>query len=828
MSSGSDASHYARWIRQVAWATGLIMTCAFVMAKFSATPSRQVFFDNLQWTVANLGSALLAWFGYRWQRDADRVTRLWFVWGFAFYFLGQLLWDVQAWLGWTVVPAPSDLLYVLCGPSLAIGFWLSLRRRVSAERLRFLALDVAILLIGVLAIVLMVYIDNTVDISALQLAQLAVYPIVMFGSAIIGLLVALVLGLRADWRWQLLPAGLVLTGLAWMRWNSIDLSAEPASGSWLNFSFAAAALMRGLGAAYWRVDADPDSRSSAQSADRYAAFFMLMPLVLVIAAVATVFFAWDASHLPRLLQVAVLIGAAMVIVLAVIRQILFLAERERLLRIERGIVEKERQHRATAQRLELATAAARSGIWEIDLLSDESIWDARMYALFGFDPETPVSCRTLWRQSVHPDDQSVAVLARQRAIAEGTDCNFEFRIIRPDGELRYLDSYGAVQYDGEGRAISVTGVTRDITERVLARRALSESEAELSAIFENSVLGVVLIDQQRHILRSNRAVRALMGYSVAQAAQIKVEDILHPDDREQSLQMFNALLSGELGDYQIERRYRHHNGDYLWVRATVYPVVLKDLRNFVCLIEDISQRKHAEAQLQEVQRNELRMHQEFAFQLLNAQERERQRIANELHDSLGQSLSVIKNRAQLALEQVSSGTPIASELQGISRVTTDAIAEVRGLAHNLRPLHLEQLGLTAALGQLVEQFAQANRLQVETRLEPIDDVFPPQQITHIYRLLQEGLNNIGKHAQATRVRIGIERDVSAVRITIIDNGCGFDAGAALQSGGIGLHSMTERAGMLGGRMHIDSGVSGTAVLIELPIIDEPALVVSND
>jgi two-component system NarL family sensor kinase len=246
---------------------------------------------------------------------------------------------------------------------------------------------------------------------------------------------------------------------------------------------------------------------------------------------------------------------------------------------------------------------------------------------------------------------------------------------------------------------------------------------------------------------------------------------------------------------------------------------LATAHDYVVLIEDISQRRFTEEQLREAQLSELRAREEFAFRLLNAQEQERQRIANELHDGLSQSLSVIKNRAQLALGQLQANADVETQLQGILRVTADAIAEARGLAHNLRPLHIEQLGLTAALTQLLQQFSEASGIRVESRLEPIDDVVPSAQVTHIYRLLQESLNNIGKHAQASCVNVMIERDVHAVRIAINDDGRGFDVQLASQAGGLGLQSMTERVHMLGGQITLSSGASGSSVVITIPIAE---------
>lgn len=806
-------------IAAVAWGTGVLMTAAFLVAHNSMIPARQVLFDNVQWTVAHVGAAVLAWLGFQYGDTHDRASRCWFAIGLSSYALGQALWNLQIFSQWTPFPAPSDLFYAACGPCVAVGFWLALRQRIPPRQARVWMLDTAILVIQALIIVLVLYLSNLPNVSSLQLAELAIYPIVMFGAAIVGLMTALALGLRTEAHWLLLPMGLIVTGLAWMPWNIADMNGTPDNGTWLNYSFAVASLLRGIGAAQWNTH----QAQHIETPQRSVTFYLLMPLAPVMAAVATVVLVWESNDLPHPLRVAVMCGAAAVIVLSVVRQSYGLAERERLLRAERAMLEQEQQFRVLAQRFELATSAAHLGIWDIDLTRYKTaVWESRMYALFGYEQSTAKSPYEIWEHALLPQDAEKIRSITQTALQSGKDLTTEYRITTAQGELRHLESYGVIQRDASGVPLRMTGVAWDVTERATARHALAESEAELSAIFENSVIGIVLADQQRHILRYNRAARELLGYSAEAAARVRIEDVLHPDERELSLQLFNSLLSGERDLYQQEKRYRRADGQHLWVRITVYPVTLNAARNFVCLIEDISQRRHTEEQLLVVQRNELRVREEFSYQLMNAQEHERQRIANELHDSLGQSLSVIKNRAQLALEQVPGSASADAQLQGILRVTTDAISEVRGLAHNLRPLHIEQLGLTAALQQLLEQFAEATHLQIESRIEAIDEVFRAEQVTHIYRLLQEALNNIGKHAQAKHVKVLIERDLHVVRIAISDDGVGFSVHRQ-QASGLGLNSMTERAHMLGGQVRIvTEPTQGTQVLFELPIADVDA------
>jgi signal transduction histidine kinase len=210
---------------------------------------------------------------------------------------------------------------------------------------------------------------------------------------------------------------------------------------------------------------------------------------------------------------------------------------------------------------------------------------------------------------------------------------------------------------------------------------------------------------------------------------------------------------------------------------------------------------------------------EFTRKLLLSQETERRRIAGELHDSLGQNLILLKNRAQLA--QDTAGTPpqARKQFEDLKELVSQAIAEVRQISHDLRPHQLDQLGLTLALQAMIDGAAQSSHLAIERKLDPVDDLFAPEDATHVYRVAQESLSNILKHANARRAKVGLERDVHNVRLWIEDDGQGFAAGpskSGLPTGGLGLSSIAERVRILGGHLQIKS-VPGFGTRIEITI-----------
>jgi signal transduction histidine kinase len=205
----------------------------------------------------------------------------------------------------------------------------------------------------------------------------------------------------------------------------------------------------------------------------------------------------------------------------------------------------------------------------------------------------------------------------------------------------------------------------------------------------------------------------------------------------------------------------------------------------------------------------------FARCLIDSQESERRRIASELHDSLGQMLLVIKNRAFMGLKAGASTEAMREQLNEISATSTHSIEEVRTIARGLRPYQLDRLGLTSTLADSAELVAGSGGPRVTARVGSIDGLFPPEAEISIYRIVQEGLSNTVKHAAATAVRLTVEREDRVVRIRLSDDGRGFDA---RRKEGFGLAGIKERVELLGGTMSIHSSPGrGTCLVVEIPL-----------
>jgi len=215
----------------------------------------------------------------------------------------------------------------------------------------------------------------------------------------------------------------------------------------------------------------------------------------------------------------------------------------------------------------------------------------------------------------------------------------------------------------------------------------------------------------------------------------------------------------------------------------------------------------------------------FSQQLIESQESERKRIASELHDGLGQTLLVVKSNALLGVNMAEEGSPAKEQFDDISAMTSRGLEEVRKIIHNLRPYHLDRLGLKEALESMLEQVAAASEIRFSAEIDAVDGLFSKEAETNLYRIAQEGVNNIIKHSGATEAKVTLKRDGRRVRLVIEDDGKGFvaDPGAPTESRrrGFGLTGVTERARMLGGKEEIHSVPGqGTTITVTVILQDE--------
>ena len=212
----------------------------------------------------------------------------------------------------------------------------------------------------------------------------------------------------------------------------------------------------------------------------------------------------------------------------------------------------------------------------------------------------------------------------------------------------------------------------------------------------------------------------------------------------------------------------------------------------------------------------------FSRELIASQERERKRIAAELHDSLGQHLVMIKNLALLSLEGEIHDQPSRPRIEEIRDEAAQALSEVREISYNLRPYQLDRIGLTKAVEAIVKRAAGATTIAFHADIDSIDSALNADSEINFYRIVQECLNNVVKHSQATVTNVAVRRSATRLLLSVQDNGKGFTPDGTIRrdgaQGGFGLLGIAERAQLLGGKMSNRSAPGqGTTIIVEIPL-----------
>jgi PAS domain S-box-containing protein len=398
--------------------------------------------------------------------------------------------------------------------------------------------------------------------------------------------------------------------------------------------------------------------------------------------------------------------------------------------------------------------------------------------------------------------------------------NHELSLALPSGATRtVLLALQLLQLRGMECLLTIT---TDVTPLKEAERALRRSEERLRLGLQAARMGAWEWDVAKNSITWSREVHTLFGLPEGGFGGHfdAFLELVVPEDRQRvELEIKRALEHPEF-PYYTEVRTRWSDGSLHWIEARGEVRTNPEGKVFALLgtVVDITDRKELEASLRAAQERELKAREEFSRHLLSALEQERQSLAAELHDSIGQNLSLITNQAHLARADGAVPPGISERLEAISRFTSDAIAEVRNLVRNLRPVQIEQVGLTDSVRELIERVFNASGLKVRSRIENVDEVLSGPAATHVYRILQEAIHNIIKHASATNVTLELERDIRSIRLRIVDDGVGFKVAVATRKGGLGLTSISERAAILGGVAQIVSNPrEGTRMLVEIPI-----------
>lgn len=431
--------------------------------------------------------------------------------------------------------------------------------------------------------------------------------------------------------------------------------------------------------------------------------------------------------------------------------------------------------------------------------------------LWGCAPERVYEDPDVLLEFVHPEDHE-RFLTERRAVRDGTSFDREYRIVRPDGEVRWMRSQGYPIYDERGGVEGVAGLVQDITRRKAAFEELRRSEVMHRRAQRIGGIGHWELDAETRELTWSDEVYRIFGLERGAFVPTpeSFRDRVHPDDRAAQAAADEAALAG-VGALDIEHRIIRPGGEVRHVHGRATLVEEDGTQRLVGTVQDVTERRRLQMEV-EASRDLLRR---YLANKIGERERERIVLAREIHDHIGQLLTVVKLQLGRELRHA-AGERHERQVETIA-VVVSAIEEMRNISARLRPPALDQLGLVDALEDYVAEFSEDSGLSASFSSDVRQVTFNGEAAGHLFRIVQEALTNVIRHARADRARVELRSEADAVVLRILDDGVGLPSRSPDQADRLGILGMQERAVLLGGRFElIDREPSGLAVCVRVP------------
>jgi two-component system sensor histidine kinase UhpB len=355
----------------------------------------------------------------------------------------------------------------------------------------------------------------------------------------------------------------------------------------------------------------------------------------------------------------------------------------------------------------------------------------------------------------------------------------------------------------------------DLSDAERAQAARAASEERFRSYFELGLIGMAITSPSKGLLEINDELCVILGYSRSELLQMTWAQFTHSDDLSMDVAQFDRMLAGEIDGYMLDKRYMRKDG-----RVTDATISVKCLRQadgsikyIMALVQDITERKRMEEEGR-AQRDRL---QHLSRQLLQIQEAERRSIARELHDEIGQQLCGIG--LMLTMCQQLPSDAAQAQLTKAQTFVDELVAKVRTLALDLRPTIMDDFGLVSGLGWLFDRYTTQTNVSISMESHiGAQQRFDPEVELTAYRIVQEALTNVARHAGVGEVTIRLLADDDTLTVAIEDHGLGFDRQIVAARLSAGLGGMKERAASLGGQVTIETAPgAGTTITARIPL-----------
>lgn len=480
-----------------------------------------------------------------------------------------------------------------------------------------------------------------------------------------------------------------------------------------------------------------------------------------------------------------------------------------------SVMEERRRAESAARQKEehlaMAMNAAQMGTWEWNIGENTAKWSEETKRIFGRPPTEPEAPNEEFYSWIHEDDRLFVQRAIERAVRDGSPYEAEFRVILPDGNIRWVRGKGQVLRDEAGNPQRMVGLNADITEKKRGEQALRESNERNQAIlrvlpdlmFLQNTKGDYLDYYAREVKELYAPPETFLGKNM--------RDVLPEYLSERILAAFKELdgtLDTQVLEYELDI-----GGEQRHFEARI---VSAEGDKVLTIVRNVTESRRAADALRRSEEKLLISNQQsraLAARLITAQESERRRIALLLHDDLSQSIATVAvGISRLKHKPPASSELMVAELDQLGRQMNELTTQIRKLSHQLHPDVLEHVGLVAALESEVAEFGHNERIKIEFTASIRSEQIPLDVSACLYRVAIEALRNVSKHSGASAASVKLEEDDSCFTLEVSDSGRGFDVERAKRGSGLGLIGAEERVKLLHGNFQVKPGATGGTVL----------------
>jgi PAS domain S-box-containing protein len=459
--------------------------------------------------------------------------------------------------------------------------------------------------------------------------------------------------------------------------------------------------------------------------------------------------------------------------------------------------------------LEFAEAAGKIGFWDLDSASGRVHWSygsELMYGLpkggFGGSVQEAIN-------RIHPDDVARTVQESQAALDLRQRFDITYRIIRTDGVVRWVTSRGCGRWDDQGALLGASGIKLDITEQIARDQSLRLQAQVITTMAE----GVILIHAETgRIVEANPRFEQMLGYASGGLLGLHIAAINASSDQDPQAVVRHIMDElNQHGHWRGEVKNRCANGREIWTTSTVSEFVHEELgRVWVSVHTDIND-QHLAQQARDQALAELRR---LSLNIQDSVEAERLALSREVHDQLGAALTGMRMQLEaLARQLPAQSAGLSQALLDVAQTARNTQLVAREICTRLRPQVLDDGGLVEACRWYARDWSARVGIAVQGRFAKLPSEPDGRVATDLFRVLQELLTNVARHAGATRVQISLSGSAAGLYLRVQDDGHGFAPDHTTL--GFGLLGVRERVRHHAGEFTLDSSASGTRVRVRM-------------